>query len=166
MKHLPLLPAPFLDETFGSWFARAAANYHTDVRGLASAILSSHGEKPPRHLDLDTKPPEQLLVALTRYSRLHRSELERLIVPPSGSTLPARHRDVYCAACLAEDRLLGVVYARRAWLDAWTLVCDKNTDACLAVLKTSIIATEPHTASRASSPARVSRCAEIRRSCR
>lgn len=120
------MPAPYLDETFGSWFARAAANYHTDVRGLASALVSMDGQRLPRHLDLDTSPPEELLAALTRHSALRHSELERLIAIPGGSTLPQRHRDAYCGECLREDRERGIVYMRRAWLDAWTLVCDRH----------------------------------------
>jgi hypothetical protein len=126
MLRLPLLPPPFLDEAFGSWFARSADSYHMEVRDLASAILRLDGHKLPRRLDLDNEPPEELLAALAKYSSLRRSELERLIVRPTPAILPVMHRDAYCPQCFDEDRQQDIYYRRRAWLDAWTLVCERH----------------------------------------
>jgi len=97
-----------------------------EVRDLASAILRLDGHKLPRRLDLDSDPPEELLSALAKYSSLRRSELERLIVRPTPALLPVAHRDAYCPQCFAEDRESGTYYRRRAWLDAWTLVCERH----------------------------------------
>ena len=38
-RWLPMLPSPFLDETFGSWWHRAANAYQTTEWDLADAIL-------------------------------------------------------------------------------------------------------------------------------
>jgi hypothetical protein len=126
MLRLPLLPPPFLDEAFGSWFARSADSYHMEVRDLASAILRLDKHKLPRRWDLDSAPPEELLAGLARYSSLRRSELERLIVRPTPALLPVMHRNAYCPQCFNEDRQDDIYYRRRAWLDAWTLVCERH----------------------------------------
>jgi hypothetical protein len=126
MLRLPLLPPPFLDEVFGSWFARSADSYHMEVRDVASAILRLDGHKLPRRLDLDSNPPEELVAALAKYSSLRRSELERLIVRPTPALLPVAHRDAYCPQCFDEDRQDDIYYRRRAWLDAWMLVCERH----------------------------------------
>jgi hypothetical protein len=126
MLRLPLLPPPFLDEAFGSWFERSADSYHMEVRDLASAILRLDGHKLPRRLDLESKPPEELLAALAKYPSLRRSELERLIVRPTPAILPVTHRDAYCPQCFHEDRQHDIYYRRWAWLDAWTLVCERH----------------------------------------
>jgi hypothetical protein len=39
-RRLPLLPAPFLDETFGSWIFRAAVDYHMTTREFAKGIIA------------------------------------------------------------------------------------------------------------------------------
>src|SRR5258708_5593111 len=53
---LPLLPTPYLDETFGSWLSRAAADYHTEVEHFARAVLRLEGKAlaypPPRSAPL------------------------------------------------------------------------------------------------------------------
>jgi hypothetical protein len=64
MLRLPLLPPPYLDEAFGSWFARSADSYHMEIRDLADAILRLDGRKLPRRLDLNSDPPEELIAAL------------------------------------------------------------------------------------------------------
>lgn len=129
MLRLPLLPAPFLDETFGSWFQRSAASYHMEERDFASAILRMDGHKLPRYFDLDCKPPEALVSALAKYSSIRRSELERLIVQPTAAILPVMSRDVYCPQCFSEDREYGVYYRRKAWLDSWTFICERHSCA-------------------------------------
>ena len=97
-----------------------------EIRDLASAILRLDGHKLPRRLDLDSDPPEELLAALAKYSSLRRSELERLVVRPTAALLPVMHRDAYCPQCFDEDHQHGVYYRRRAWLDAWALVCERH----------------------------------------
>ena len=97
-----------------------------EVRDLASAILRLDGHKLPRRLDLDSDPPEELIAALAKYSSLRRSELERLIVRPTPAILPVMYRDAYCPRCFDEDREDDIYYRRRAWLDAWTLVCERH----------------------------------------
>jgi TniQ len=126
IRRLPLLPTPCLDETFGSWLFRAAASYHTTVRDFAKAIMSLEHKSLPHSCDFDTQPPEALITALSKYSGYRRSELERLIVHPTGATLGPEHRDAYCPECMREDREQGIVYFRRAWLDAWTLTCERH----------------------------------------
>jgi hypothetical protein len=63
---------------------------------------------------------------LAKYSSLRRSELERLIVRPTPAILPVMYRDAYCSRCFDEDRQDDIYYRRRAWLDAWTLVCERH----------------------------------------
>jgi TniQ len=103
-RRLPLLPAPFLDETFGSWIFRAAVNYHMTTREFARGIIALERQLLPHTCDFDTEPPEALITALTKRSGYRRSELERLIVRPTGATLRPRHRDAYCPKCMREDR--------------------------------------------------------------
>ena len=126
MLRLPLLPAPFLDETFGSWFERSAASYLMEVRDFASAILRVDGHKLPGNFDLDCEPPEALLCSLAKYSSLRRSELERLIVQPTAAILSVTNRDAYCPQCFSDDREHGVYYRRKAWLDSWMISCESH----------------------------------------
>lgn len=129
MLRLPLLPAPFLDETFGSWFERSAESYRMEVRDFASAIIRVDGHRLPRYFDLDCGPPEALLSALTKYSSLRRSELERLIVQPTAAILSVTDRDAYCPQCFSEDREYGLYYRRTALLDSWTIICERHNCA-------------------------------------
>jgi hypothetical protein len=80
---------------------------------------------------LDGNSPPQcgggvLIAALVRHSPLRRSELEYLIVRRTAATLPVELRDAYCPECLREDRARGLIYRRRAWLDAWVMTCDRH----------------------------------------
>jgi TniQ len=125
-RGLPLLPTPFLDETFSSWLFRAAANYRMTTREFAAGIIALEHQSLPHACDFDTKPPEALITALSKSSGYRRSELERLIVYPTGSTLRPEQRDAYCPECMREDREQGIVYFRRAWLESWTLTCDRH----------------------------------------
>jgi hypothetical protein len=126
---LPLLPAPFLDETFGSWFERSAESYRMEVRDFASAILRVDRHKLPRYFDLDCEPPEALLSALAKYSSLRRSELERLIVQPTAAILSVMNRDAYCPQFFSEDREYGAHYRRKALLDSWTIIYERHSCA-------------------------------------
>jgi len=126
VRRLPLIPTPFLDETLSSWLFRAAANYHLTTREFAKGLIALEGQSLPRNCDFDAKPPEGLMTALAKYSGFRRSELDRLIVSPAGSTLGPEQRDAYCPKCFVEDREQGIVYFRRAWLDAWTLTCERH----------------------------------------
>jgi hypothetical protein len=123
---LPLLPSPQVDETFGSWIFRAAASYHTTPREFARAIAPAEHHSALYECDFDTQPPATLLDALATHSIFRRSELERLIVHPTPSTLAPFHRDAYCPDCMREDRERGSIYFRRAWLDAWALHCERH----------------------------------------
>ncbi len=125
-RGLPLLPVPCLDETFGSWLFRAAANYHMTTREFAKGVMALEHHSLPHDCDFDTRPPEGLITALTKCSKYRRSELERLIVSQTGSTLAPEHRDAYCPKCMREDRERGLIYLRRPWLDAWTFICDRH----------------------------------------
>jgi len=125
-RRLPLLPAPFLDETFGSWLFRAAANYRMTTREFAKGIIALEHQSLPHTCDFDTEPPEALVTALAKHSSYRRSELERLVVRPTGTTLRPEQRDAYCPECMREDREQGIVFFRRAWLDAWTLTCERH----------------------------------------
>jgi hypothetical protein len=152
VPRFPLLPAPFLDETFGSWFERSAQSYRMEVRDFASAILRADGQKLPRFFDLDCKPPEGLLSALAKFSTLRRSELERLIVQPTADILPVMYRDTYCPQCFCEDRKYGVYYRRKAWLDSWTIICERHS--CALGRLGSVQAPRRRVYRKASSPAR------------
>lgn len=123
---IPLLPTPYLEETFGSWFERAAERLRTEPRSLVNALLAEEGLKAPRAFDLDTAPPAGLIESLVKRSALATSELQRLLVPAGGSTLPPHCRDAYCPECLRHDRQSGITYIRRSWLDAWTLSCERH----------------------------------------
>jgi hypothetical protein len=129
-RWLPMLPSPFLDETFGSWWHRAADAYHTTERELACAIVALDQRELARgEIDWDTAPPTELLGALAAHSPFRADELRHLIVAPGPATLAPWQRDAYCPECLEQDRRDGAIYIRRSWLDAWTLRCE--THACL-----------------------------------
>lgn len=86
---LPFIPAPFLDETFGSWFGRCADAYHTGKTDLLESILKRMGCEPAQFpIDWDTSPPRTLLKALSALTYLRESELEYLVVRPGPATLP------------------------------------------------------------------------------
>ena len=124
VPQLPFLPPPCLDESFGSWFRRCARAYHTSRGDLMDGLLTTLGEQLATDLiDWDTEPPAQLLEALARRTALAQSELEHLLVRRGPTTLPRAYRDAYCPACFKADCSNGVIYTRRAWLDAWTLSC-------------------------------------------
>jgi hypothetical protein len=129
-RWLPMLPSPFLDETFGSWWHRAANAYQTTEWDLADAILGLDKHRLPRgEIDWDTAPPPALLQALVAHSPFREDELRHLIVPAGPATLAPWQRDAYCPACLEQDRQEGALYVRRSWLDSWTIRCDSH--ACL-----------------------------------
>ena len=54
-RRLPLLPAPFLDETFGSWIFRAAVNYHVTTREFAKGIIALERQLLPHTCDFDAE---------------------------------------------------------------------------------------------------------------
>jgi hypothetical protein len=74
----------------------------------------------------DSDPPLVFLTAITRLAPLQLSELTNLVVPKGPATLGSGHRDAYCPRCLQEDELRGTIHLRRAWLDAWTLECQRH----------------------------------------
>lgn len=118
-RWLPMLPSPFLDETFGSWWRRAAGAYQTTERELANAILGLDQRRlPPGEIDWDAAPPDELLQALVVHSPFRGDELRHLIVAGAPATLAPWQRDAYCPACLEQDRQDGTLYIRRSWLDA------------------------------------------------
>ena len=123
----PLQPAPFLDETLGSWVRRCADAYRTTAYGYIHAIVhpatTLHQDELP---DLDTSPPKALMRALCTTSGLAQDELAHLVVQPGPWTLRPSDRDAYCPICMTEDLREGRWYIRRAWLDAWTLVCPRH----------------------------------------
>jgi len=124
VPQLPFLPAPFLEESFGSWFRRCARSYHTSRYNLMVAVLATVGEVPPEgSIDWDIDPPASLLEALAAQSPLLQSELEHLLIRRGPATLPPAYRDAYCPKCFMEDVAHGVLYTRRHWIDAWTLSC-------------------------------------------
>jgi hypothetical protein len=121
---LPYMPAPFLDEVFGSWFQRCANAYHTSSTELMKSILAAAGESTVLDfVDLDTEPPPVLLKALASLTPFRESELEYLVVRGGPATLPRRSRDSYCPQCLKSDIAAHGIYVRRSWLDAWTISC-------------------------------------------
>jgi hypothetical protein len=123
-RWLPWAPAPFLDESFGSWLHRCAEGYAVSEFAFASAVLALDQKPPPLgKCDWDTEPPAELLESLARHTPYRLSELEELVTPIRPSTLPPSMRDGYCPICLQEDQRRGTYYMRRAWLDAWMIRC-------------------------------------------
>jgi len=121
---LPFIPAPFLDETFGSWFGRCADAYRTGKTDLLESILKRMGDEPAQFpIDWDTSPPRTLLKALSALTYLRESELEYLVVRPGPATLPRAYRDGYCPTCFKIDTVQEAVRLRREWLDSWTISC-------------------------------------------
>jgi hypothetical protein len=121
---LPFLPGPILDETFGSWLWRCAAQYHTSPGRFANSVMETVGGTPLGwDVDWDVAPPRRLLAALAKLSNFKVSELKYLIVPSISTTLPRAFRDAYCPKCFGDDLAGGVIYFRKVWLDAWTIVC-------------------------------------------
>jgi hypothetical protein len=121
---LPLVPVPFLDESFGSWLRRCAEGYVTTEYEFASAVLAlDHKAPPAKTCDWDTEPSAELLESLARRTPYHRAELEYLVAPQGPSLLPRSMRDGYCPQCFADDQPRGNYYTRRAWLDAWSIWC-------------------------------------------
>src|ERR1700761_7085978 len=54
-RWLPLIPAPYWDESFGSWWHRAAQTYWTSEEDLARGVLALDGERLPQDvIDWDT----------------------------------------------------------------------------------------------------------------
>jgi hypothetical protein len=126
-RRVPLQPTPFLDETFGSWLRRCASTYRMTVHDYVLAIIKAGTRINSRAmLDFDTSPPVELLRALAAASGLAPAELEYLVVPATPWALRPTERDACCSMCLCEDLGAGTAYVRRAWLDAWTLVCLKH----------------------------------------
>jgi TniQ len=126
-----MIPAPYLDESFGSWWRRAALTYRTREADLAETVLALDHEREPRgSIDWDTGPPETLLISLAGHTRLRIGELQHLIVARGPATLRPAQRDAYCPRCFAEDKQRdGISYIRRSWLDAWQFSCERH--ACL-----------------------------------
>ena len=127
-RWLPMIPAPYLDESFGSWWHRAALTYRTREEDLAESVLALDHERLPRSaVDWDTGPPEPLLTSLAGHTRLRLGELQHLVVPRGPATLRPAQRDAYCPRCFAEDnRRDGILYIRRSWLDAWQISCERH----------------------------------------
>jgi hypothetical protein len=96
------------------------------TREFAKAVIALEHQSLPHTCDFDTEPPDALITALTNHSGCRRSELERLIVRPTGGTLRPEDRDAYCPECMRKDREQGIVYFRRAWVDSWTLTCERH----------------------------------------
>jgi hypothetical protein len=123
-RWLPWAPAPFLDESLGSWLRRCAEGYVISEFAFASAVLAlDQKPPPPGKCDWDTEPPPELLDSLARHTPYRLAELEDLVTPRRPSTLPPSMRDGYCPICFQEDQRRGSFYTRRAWLDAWTIWC-------------------------------------------
>jgi hypothetical protein len=121
---LSLIPMPFGDETFGSWFGRCADSYRTTRTELMMAILKlNEGPRVPADFDWDTDPPAHLLKTIAKLTPVSVSEMEYLIVHKGPATLPPKYRDTYCPECFKQDRSIDAIYYRRAWLDAWTIHC-------------------------------------------
>jgi hypothetical protein len=74
-------------------------------------------------VDWDVAPPRKLLAAIAKLSNFKVSELQCLIVSRISTTLPRAFRDGYCPQCFEDDLIRGVIYFRRSWLDAWTIIC-------------------------------------------
>jgi len=127
-RWLPMIPAPYLDESFGSWWHRAALTYRTSEKDLAESILAlDHERLPEGAIDWDTAPPDALLASIALHTRLRLGELQHLIVARGPATLRPVHRDAYCPECFAEDkRRDGILYIRRSWLDAWQVSCERH----------------------------------------
>jgi hypothetical protein len=127
-RWLPLIPAPYWDESFGSWWHRAAQTYRTSEEDLARGVLALDGERLPQgFIDWDTGPPEVLLTCLAAHSRFRFCELQRLIVVKGPATLQPTQRDAYCPTCFVEDkRRDDILYIRRSWLDAWQITCERH----------------------------------------
>lgn len=123
-RWLPLVPTPFLDESFGSWLRRCAEAYvMTEEQFEGSVIALDETERPCGDCDWDTEPHAALLESLTRHTPYRLAELQSLVCARGPSTLPPAMRDGYCPECFAEDRRRGAYYMRRAWLDAWSFWC-------------------------------------------
>ena len=126
LPRLPLLPDPFLDETFGSWIRRCAEAYRASIHEFIHSLFPGSPEQTLRDTDLDTAPPKVLVDALCARTPHIRTELTRLIVPGGSATLGPKFRDAYCAECLQQDLHRGAYYMRRTWLDAWVIVCPRH----------------------------------------
>jgi hypothetical protein len=123
-RWLPLVPAPFLDESFGSWLRRCADSYVVTEFAFASTVMALDEKPPPSaRCDWDTEPPAELLDSLARHTPFRLAELRHLIHPKGPATLAPSMRDAYCPKCFVDDQRAGLYYTRRAWLDAWSIWC-------------------------------------------
>jgi hypothetical protein len=124
LRWLPLVPAPFLDESFGSWLHRCAQCYVVTEFTFASAAMALDDKPPPSaRCDWDTEPSVELLETLARHTPFRLAELRHLVHPKGPATLAPSMRDAYCPKCFADDQRSGLYYTRRAWLDAWSIWC-------------------------------------------
>lgn len=122
---IPMLPAPFCDETLSSWLHRCAiAHGLSTAREFAASVLETESQRlPTGYVDFDTNPPPVLIAALVKRSRFSEEELQRMIVSPTGNVLHSAGRDAYCPCCFQEDVKQRAVYMRGQWLNPWILTC-------------------------------------------
>lgn len=95
----PICPRPFADETFGSWFGRAAARYHMGVDQLAEATATEL-ELGPNCIGWLTMPApqSQTLRRLAIQARINPDILAGL---PVGDSAPTSDAVLwYCRRCL------------------------------------------------------------------
>lgn len=128
---LPLVPTPFIDESFGSWLQRCTvAHRQASIHDFVASLLLMEGMGPPApNCDWDCDPPQFLLKVLADRTGTPLSALRELVVQARSGILRPAERDAYCPLCFAEDIKRRAVYRRRAWLDSWTLTC--ATHGCL-----------------------------------
>lgn len=117
----PVVPRPFDDEAFGSWFGRIAARYRIRVDELASAAGVSLDHEG---LWLVSRPPQgQALQRLAMLCRLP----ARVIDAMAPQTLVVSRRFWYCYPCLdlnQQDVLSP--YWRAAWLAQGADICSTH----------------------------------------
>lgn len=100
----PVVPRPFPDEAFGSWFGRIAALYRIGVDELARAgrVRLDFGEQASSWLAGVPRPD-----AYERLSYLCRMPSSQIEAMPPTQPLSERSRFPYCPRCLCwEDEKL------------------------------------------------------------
>lgn len=112
----PVCPRPFADETFGSWFGRAAARYRMGVDQLAEATGTKLqlGQDCIGWLTMPA-PHGRLLLHLATQARINPDLLEGLA---AGDSAPAPNAALwYCHKCFFLNPVeVESPYWRAAWL--------------------------------------------------
>lgn len=112
---------PLLDETFGSWLRRLAAQHYVSLEEFARALLAEWGEELPLGpIDWDVAPPPALVYCLRFRTCLGKDVIEELICKPREDSLRLAERGVFCPECWESADPL---YTRKSWLSAWCTVC-------------------------------------------